>query len=405
MNLLRNTLSVIAIGLAVNVTAQKKNVTSAAVVYKNQYLPAMMKGKIEDAKKSLLEAKKYIDLASEHEETKDEQKTFWLKGEIYGAFFDVVMASAQKGSIDSSFIKEAGENPLEESIKAFKKGYPLGKKYKSYIAQGVDKKRMTFNQMGGMLFDMKQYEPAAGMYDYQAKYADAVGMLDSSAVYNAALSFGNAEKHEEAAKRYEKLVKAGYKVNITGALASEAYRKAGKVDQAEAVINEARKKYPSDKGLLLQLVNTKLDAGDKEGAQKALEDAIAADAENKQLYYTIGTINFELNEYEKATESLNKALEIDPEYEDALYQLGAVLVSWGTELKAQANKLPLGDPRYNDLDAKSNEKFKQALIPLEKYISKNPNDKQVLTILFQINRKLGNSEKALEYKKKADALK
>jgi Tfp pilus assembly protein PilF len=49
--------------------------------------------------------------------------------------------------------------------------------------------------------------------------------------------------------------------------------------------------------------------------------------------------------------------------------------------------------------------YKRALVPLERYIAKNPNDKDVLNILFQINRSLGNSEKALEYKKRADAIK
>jgi Tfp pilus assembly protein PilF len=49
--------------------------------------------------------------------------------------------------------------------------------------------------------------------------------------------------------------------------------------------------------------------------------------------------------------------------------------------------------------------YKRALVPLEKYIGKNPNDKDVLNILFQLNRSLGNTEKALEYKKRADAIK
>ena len=48
--------------------------------------------------------------------------------------------------------------------------------------------------------------------------------------------------------------------------------------------------------------------------------------------------------------------------------------------------------------------YKEALNPLESYIKNYPNDKAVLNILFQINRNIGNSSKALEYKKRADAL-
>jgi hypothetical protein len=45
------------------------------------------------------------------------------------------------------------------------------------------------------------------------------------------------------------------------------------------------------------------------------------------------------------------------------------------------------------------------LIPLEKYASQNENDKAILDILYKTNMKLGNIDKAQEYKKRLDALK
>jgi Tfp pilus assembly protein PilF len=168
---------------------------------------------------------------------------------------------------------------------------------------------------------------------------------------------------------------------------------------------EGRKKYPNDRDLLLELVNINIDAGDAAGAEAALNEAISTDPNNKQLHYTIGTIYIDLKEYEKAENALNKALEIDPNYADALYQLGAHLVTWAGETKTAANQLKFGDPSYNKMIEDSEATYKRALIPLEKYIEKSPNDKDVLNILFQLNRSLGNSEKAMEYKKRADAIK
>ena len=52
----------------------------------------------------------------------------------------------------------------------------------------------------------------------------------------------------------------------------------------------------------------------------------------------------------------------------------------------------------------SDDTYARALIPLEKYIIAFPNDKAVLNILFQIHRSLGNSDKALEYKKRAEGI-
>jgi Tfp pilus assembly protein PilF len=88
-----------------------------------------------------------------------------------------------------------------------------------------------------------------------------------------------------------------------------------------------------------------------------------------------------------------------------MYQLGAHLVTWAGDTKTAANQLKFGDANYNKLLKESDELYKRALIPLEKYIAKVPNDKDVLNILFQIYRNLGNSEKAMEYKKRADAIK
>ena len=60
-----------------HVIAQKKNETSAAVAFKNTYSMAMSKNNIEGAKKALNDAKGFIDLAAENEETKSKPKTLW----------------------------------------------------------------------------------------------------------------------------------------------------------------------------------------------------------------------------------------------------------------------------------------------------------------------------------------
>jgi len=49
--------------------------------------------------------------------------------------------------------------------------------------------------------------------------------------------------------------------------------------------------------------------------------------------------------------------------------------------------------------------YNRAITPLERYIVKVPNDKNVLTILSQIYRSIGNMEKSNFYKEKVKALK
>ena len=389
-----------ALIISASTFAQKKNETSAAVEFKNKYQMSMATGDIDGAKKALIAAKGFIDLAAEHVETKESPKTLYYKGEIYANFLMVGMQT-----MDTTFMKLGGDNALETAIAAYKKGFDVSDKFDSDIREAVYQKKAMLDPYANMLYKNNMFKEAGELYITQADLSSAVSELDSTSIFNGSLCFEKGSEFIKAAEGYEKLAKVGYKGTTTYVLASSAYRKGGNIEKAKAIVAEGRKKHPSDRDLLLELVNTNIDAGDAAGAEAALNEAITKDPNNKQLHYTIGTIYIDLKENEKAEQALNKSLEIDPNYADALYQLGAHLVTWAGDTKTAANQLKFGDPNYNKMLQQADDTYKRALVPLEKYIGKNPNDKDVLTILFQLNRSLGNTEKALEYKKRADAIK
>ncbi|MDX2362872.1 MAG: tetratricopeptide repeat protein [Crocinitomicaceae bacterium] len=393
-----------SIGLAVGILAltstafgQKKNETSAAVEYKNNFQSSMAKQDMEGAMKSLLEAKKFIDLAAAHEDTKGSQKTLMYKGQIYSSIAILL-------SMDSTFTDISAEDALAISLEAFKTGHGLGKKYKGDIEAAVNQNYMLLSMAAGMSYEAEEFGDAAEAYDYASQFSAAIGIMDSSSIFNASLCYDRDGNYERAAEGYARLVSAGYRESNTAVMASNAYRKIGKTDEAKNIIEAARKNNPTDRGLLLELVNLNIDAGNAEGAEIALNDAIKTDPENKLLHFTIGTIYNELGKNESAEAALNKALQIDPDYVDAQYQLGAILVAWAGDISTKAKQLEFGDPSYNTMIAESEATYRRALAPLEKYIAAFPEDKTVLNILFQIERNLGNSEKALEYKKRHDAL-
>ena len=389
-----------ALIISASTFAQKKNETSAAVEFKTKYQVSMGSGDIDGAKKALIAAKGFIDLAAEHVETKESPKTLYYKGEIYANFLMVGMQT-----MDTTFMKLGGDDALETAIAAYKKGFDVSDKFDSDIREAVYQKKAMLDPYANMLYKNNMFKEAGELYITQADLSRAVSELDSTSIFNGSLCFEKGSEFIKAAEGYEKLAKVGYKGTTTYVLASSAYRKGGNIEKAKAIVAEGRKKHPSDRDLLLELVNTNIDAGDAAGAEAALNEAITKDPNNKQLHYTIGTIYIDLKENEKAEQALNKSLEIDPNYADALYQLGAHLVTWAGDTKTAANQLKFGDPNYNKMLQQADDTYKRALVPLEKYIGKNPNDKDVLTILFQLNRSLGNTEKALEYKKRADAIK
>ena len=155
--------------------------------------------------------------------------------------------------------------------------------------------------------------------------------------------------------------------------------------------------------LLLGLVNAYIDADDAQGAEAALNEAIATDPDNALLHYNSGTIYIELKDNQKAEDALRKALELNPKYVDAQYQLGAHLYNWALQLKDEIDFLKMNDPREGELKALYEEKMSGAIVELEKYIENEPNDKGVLKIIYKAYHKQGNSEKAAEYKARLDA--
>jgi tetratricopeptide (TPR) repeat protein len=381
---------------------QKANETSAALEYikfkDNMQMMMMGSGSMEAGQTAIKKAKEFIDLAAANESTKSSPKTLFYKGEIYTGY---LMAFGT----DTVLMKEHGEEYLNTGLDSYKQSLVVSSKFKSDIEESINQKKALFGMGINQMYDKGMYKETAELYEMQARFSDVLGQVDTTAIYNSAVCYDKANELNKAAESYLKLAKINYKPTQNYLRASGLYRKQKKFSEAKALIAEARKTNPLDKDLLLEMVNMSIEEGDAAGAETALSEAIASDPNNKQLHYTIGTICIDLKKNEQAETALRKALEIDPNYQDALYQLGAHLVTWAGDVRAAANQLKFGDKNYDKMVLESDDLYRRALEPLEKYITISPNDKDVLTILSQLHRNLGDMNKSAEYKKRADAIK
>ncbi|MCO5258973.1 MAG: tetratricopeptide repeat protein [Crocinitomicaceae bacterium] len=398
-----NKITIIAGSLLISAMsfAQKTNVTSAAVEFKQKFQPALMMGKVDDAKEALLNAKKYIDLAMEHPDTKGDAKTLYYKGEIYGGAVQIASATGDTTFLMNNFGKDA----MEVSISSLQESYRISNKFRPDIDNSVNMQVSMIGPMASKFYDEGKFKEAGAAFYYMYKITTAKNVYDTTNLYNAAVCLEKGEMVKEAAETYSELAEIGYKRGEGYAYAANMYTKLKDYDKAKEILLKGKAKYGNDKAILLELVRVDMAKGDNQAAEKSLSDAIAADPKNKQLYFIIGTIYTELGENEKAEQALLKALEVDPNYLDAQYNLGAHYVTWATALRDKANTLNQNDFNYDVLLAQSRDLFAKAIAPLEKYIAKQPKDANVLLILFQINQNLGNSDKAKEYKERYDAVK
>ena len=335
--------------------AQKKNVTDAILLMR-KYNPM---GDVAANKKTVTEAKNFIDLAAANAETAEDLKMHLYRGEIYYCLNEIGnIESATSGTPQDVSSINANK---EVAVTSFKNGR-------------VD---FMFNQ-GIVAYNAKKYVDAASAFMASHEIKTYIGENFKDAEVNTSLAANYAVEDFLAAKKYDEAL-----------------------DFAKGI----SERMPQNIDILISIVNINLQKGDVAATETYINKALALDPLNKQLYYVLGTSYMDKKENDKATAALRKALEIDPAYNEALYQLGAHLYNLAVEKRNATVELDYKDPKAAKLEAEAMDLFKQALEPLEKYVSQNADDKAILDILYKTNMKLGNIEKAKEYKTRLDALK
>lgn len=381
------------VAITTNINAQNSNVVSAAIEYK-KYMPALMQQDFDEAKEVIMEAKSFIDPAMKHEDTKDDEKANYYNGVIYFALVEL-----------STQFEDLKEYQSEETMDMIESSFNVAqesRKYKREVEDFIDRKVSQAMTMGQMVFQQKKFQQAYGAFAGAYELQKLIGTEDKDMKNNAIIS---ARNYIDTLKKQEKN------------------------EEAIDFIKQASEMFPKNSDIAIQGVNIALDMGNLEQAEDFFEAAAEADPKNKALFSTMGSIylsnadrgfqelqgmeitdeNYpakaeEVEEmYTKAENNLKKAIEIDPEYLDASYNLGVLYLGRGQKLEQKAKQMDYNDPNYETTMAKSEEMYKNAIAPLETFIEAEPNNAGVLQVLFQVHRRAGNSEKAIEYKKRYEA--
>ncbi len=373
--------------LSVGVMAQPNVRTSAIMSFKDA-TECMGKQDLDCTKKKILESKDLIDKCSAHEETKNDSKTLFYRGEIYFTLSIV----AQMDATMKQYANEANMQLAMDSYKA-----AIANKTKKYdpteeITFKMNMMRMNFLNQGVEFFNMKDYKMAYQMFAGGAVVMDIIGVNDSLAHYNAGLAAERQEKYDTAAIHYAKCVEVGYNgAEMYNSLIS-ALLQAGKNEEAGKYLTEAGTKYPGNKDLLITEVNYHLKAGNKEAAQKATNKAIEKDPKNPLLHWVVGTIYDELKQYEMAEASYKKAIELKPDYFDALYNLGAMYHNNSVESLKKIEDIT-DNTLYTEEKKKADLKFGEALPYLEKCRAIDAKDMNTMIMMKNCYGRLNMQDK------------
>jgi tetratricopeptide (TPR) repeat protein len=369
--------------LASTVFAQKGKVTSA-LNFKDT-------GKLDKALEAINEA---IDASNPKTSSSINWSRTW---EVRGEIFQAIAQSKDAN------VKKLSGDPLTEAVNSYKKALELDDKGR-YAKSIKIKLTLLTNDLTNQAveaFNVEDYKKALlsfeqilDLQELPVMRADNPGAVDTIIIFNAGLAAFSAEDYPKAIKFYSTAAKLGYNEGRTYQLLSKAHLENKDTTTALTVLQEGFQRFPSDNGVLVEMINIYINSGKTNDAMKYLNVAIEQDPKNSTYHFAQGSLFDQMGDQENSIKSYMKAIEVNPEYYDAHYNLGALLYNNGVKQIEVANKVPASENvRYEAELAKADEWFAKALPLMEKCRELKPDDPYALESLRNLYYRLKMMEK------------
>ncbi|MEO1435855.1 MAG: hypothetical protein AAFV80_09990 [Bacteroidota bacterium] len=191
-------------------------------------------------------------------------------------------------------------------------------------------------------------------------------------------------------------------------------------EKAFKYLDEGREVHPTNMALLIAKINYMLGKDDLAGAEKALQEAIEKEPDNKTLYSALGKVYDDL--YTEAAEEnpggdageeffnksetyYKKSLELDPNLSEAIYNLGALYYNKAVQLTKVMSDLPYNETKkFNALKVTRDELVDQALPMFLRAEEIDANDVNAIIALKEVYAIKDDIVKSNEYKAKLEKL-
>ncbi len=425
--------------------AQKMKVQTAWRAL-NDYESTLKDGKPDLA--YLNKAKDAIELALQHEDTKNQGKTYAYKARIMYNYYNYnLMQEMKKLEATVPDKKERtdlayGNTPtteFEAANEAVDKIKDIDPKYMETIQDGFTKgtsqlseddikftlvatqMKMEAGNIANGKYKAKKFDEAAD-YFYKLAYLNMAltRKKDTANFYNACVAAAKSKNTTKILDYNKKMVdlKIASPYNFQAMYTANLNK--GDTSAAMDVLKKGRTTFPNDMDLLNTETTLYLQKGKQQEALNNLDASIQKDPNNALFYLVRGNIydnmanpkdaqgkdkdkpaNFE-ETFKKAESDYLKAIELNPANKEHLYNslfnLGAMYNNYGGYLQTKASNLPLTEAKTKgkDMEAKSQENFKKAIPHLEKALEIKPDDKGTMSALRKLYMMTGDQAKATE---------
>ncbi|MBR5665607.1 MAG: tetratricopeptide repeat protein, partial [Bacteroidales bacterium] len=370
--------------------AQKSAVNSAYTHYGNQYWD---------------KAKRYIDAASVHPDTKDDAKTWMFRGNIY-----LMIANEQASEKPNPKYANLCENAIDTAYEAYRKASQLNPdiRVSMRIADPVTGLAFCSDFFFNQAYTALKEEKYDWAYDRGEK-AYKSNPKDENAYYIYALAAELSGHKDVAKQQYYNMTKAKVKRNEPYIRLAMMYKEEGDTNRAIKVIRQhsvlkdtssnakVNVEYATQEAIIYAW------AGDNEKSMQVMNRALEQNPDNPVLMINMGKELIGVKNYEKAEELLKKAQTLQPDNYYVYYNLGNCYYNRSSDISKSMNDIA-DDNEYAKTAAVYQQLLRDALPYLEKAESINGMDHNTLVMLKQVYTRIEVNEGEPDFKEKLKAV-
>ena len=383
----------------------------------------------------LYEARVFIDNALKDKTLTKDRKVWIERAKIYN---EISNSDVNKKILDPKHQLKY-PNAAIDAFEALNKAMELSEKsrHKKAVLKILKETENSLNNIAAYQFQDKKYAQAFENFmrtckayhlfkdndkEKDSRLNDPVIRKEQKLYTGYAAYYGG--KKDKAEHFFQELVETGTDQPFVYEALYNINLEKGNKEQALKFLDEGRKKFGDDTGLLYAEINYYIKEGRLDELTDKLKKAIELDSNNVTVYTTLGSVYDQLHTkaFEKGDEAkakeyfglalkyFTKATEKDPDNFDAVYSIGALYYNSAANYTKEINKLAndfsdAGTKKYDALKADMLEEFDRALPYFEKAFSKNNKDLGVLQALSEIYARKDMLVKAKEYREKLNAAK
>jgi tetratricopeptide (TPR) repeat protein len=251
-----------------------------------------------------------------------------------------------------------------------------------------------FQRLGGEHYKAGRHQEAHRAFEQSLTITGSPFLavqVDSGLIYNTSLAAYASGDHDRAAFHLSRLHGMHYSPDATHLLAT-VHLIQGDTNAAMVVLREGVMWFPAQEVLILMLADLKVSRGDTNAALQLLSASAQADTANHRYPYTLGLVYQRTGEYPRAIAAYEEAYRLSPDDAGIPLLIAMCYYNSGVEIDEYTRTLS-NRSRVVEEKRKSAEAFRSANLWLQRAMSHQSTDRELLMRLQELHQALRMPEK------------